>query len=43
MRVSTVQLQRIVMSGMEQGASSFSHISQQQASGKRIIKPSDDP
>ncbi|NQZ50857.1 MAG: flagellar hook-associated protein FlgL [Moritella sp.] len=43
MRVSTVQLQRIVMSGMERGASSFSHISQQQASGKRIIKPSDDP
>jgi len=43
MRVSTVQLQRIAMSGMERGASLISHISQQQASGKRIIKPSDDP
>ena len=43
MRVSTVQLQRTVMSGMDRGASSFSHISQQMASGKRMIKPSDDP
>lgn len=43
MRVSTVQLQRTVMNGMDRGASDFSHISQQMASGKRIIKPSDDP
>lgn len=43
MRVSTAQLQRTVMNGMDRGASSFSHISQQMASGKRIIKPSDDP
>ncbi|CAM3212341.1 flagellar hook-associated protein FlgL [Moritella viscosa] len=43
MRVSTVQLQRTVMSGMERSASIFSHISQQKASGKRMVKPSDDP
>jgi flagellar hook-associated protein 3 FlgL len=43
MRVSTAQLQRTVMNGMDRAASRYSNLSQQMASGKRILKPSDDP
>lgn len=43
MRVSTSQLQQIMMDGFQRGAIDFSQISQQMASGKKILKPSDDP
>lgn len=43
MRVSTGQLQQVMMDGLQRGAVDFSRINQQMASGKRILKPSDDP
>lgn len=43
MRVSTGQLQQVMMDGLQRGSVDFSRINQQMASGKRILKPSDDP
>ncbi len=42
MRVSTSQLQQLMMNSLQRGAVDFSKVSQQMASGKRILKPSDD-
>ncbi|WDE12106.1 flagellar hook-associated protein FlgL [Thalassomonas haliotis] len=42
MRVSTGQLQQLMMDGFQRGSVNFSNISQQMATGKKILKPSDD-
>jgi len=42
MRVSTGQLQQLMMDGFQRGSIDFSRISQQMATGKKILKPSDD-
>ncbi|WDD99314.1 flagellar hook-associated protein FlgL [Thalassomonas actiniarum] len=42
MRVSTGQLQQLMMNGFQRGAVDFANISQQMATGKKILKPSDD-
>lgn len=43
MRVSTGQLQQLMMDGMDRSTGEFARISQQMAAKKRILKPSDDP
>ncbi|GAA3702759.1 flagellar hook-associated protein FlgL [Oceanisphaera sediminis] len=43
MRVSTGQIQRIMMHSMEQGGADYGKLLQQMASGDRLLKPSDDP
>lgn len=43
MRVSTNQLQQLMMNSLQSGAVDFSKVSQQMATGKRILRPSDDP
>lgn len=43
MRVSTGQIQRIMMHSMEKGGADYGKLLQQMASGDRLLKPSDDP
>lgn len=43
MRVSTGQIQRIMMQSMQQGGADYGKLLQQMSSGDRILKPSDDP
>ncbi|WP_041543272.1 flagellar hook-associated protein FlgL [Oceanimonas sp. GK1] len=43
MRVSTGQIQRIMMQSMQQGGADYGKLLQQMGSGDRILKPSDDP
>ncbi|MDP5292381.1 flagellar hook-associated protein FlgL [Oceanimonas sp. CHS3-5] len=43
MRVSTGQIQRIMMQSMQQGGADYGKLLQQMGSGDRIMKPSDDP
>ncbi|WP_417604448.1 flagellar hook-associated protein FlgL [Oceanimonas baumannii] len=43
MRVSTGQIQRIMMQSMQQGGADYGKLLQQMSSGDRMLKPSDDP
>ncbi|MGP7733804.1 flagellar hook-associated protein FlgL [Oceanimonas smirnovii] len=43
MRVSTGQIQRIMMQSMQQGGADYGKLLQQMGSGDRLLKPSDDP
>lgn len=43
MRVSTGQIQRIMMQSMEQSGADYGNLLQQMAGGNRLLKPSDDP
>lgn len=43
MRVSTGQLQQLMMTSLQRGAADFGNISQQMSTGKKILKPSDAP
>lgn len=43
MRVSTGQIQRIMMQSMEKSGADYGNLLQQMASGNRLLKPSDDP
>lgn len=43
MRVSTGQIQRIMMQSMQQGGADYGKLLQQMSSGERMLKPSDDP
>ena len=43
MRVSTGQLQQLMMNSLQRSAVDFGNVSQQMATGKKILKPSDAP
>ncbi|MGR7920187.1 flagellar hook-associated protein FlgL [Zobellella denitrificans] len=43
MRVSTGQIQRMVMQSLQQGGADYGKLMQQMATGNRLLKPSDDP
>lgn len=43
MRVSTGQIQRVMIQSMEQSGADYGKLLQQMATGNRLLKPSDDP
>lgn len=43
MRVSTGQIQRVMIQSMEQSGADYGNLLQQMATGNRLLKPSDDP